>query len=237
MVSDSDDEELSKLQRAAAFIEEVRRAQNASGKLQTGGNFLSPRQKLEVSRATAGSALVAAVKTSVNADLSVNYLAERFEEMCRRQEATVDAELRPSIVKLLAAELLVNQKALDVPAKKLISATLHHGAIVPELLKEYDKLPYSRLAVYSAVTARPGAPREFLERAAEEIKALSTDPEFRLLLEKRPSDLPVAAIHPGSARSRLRKIAKDKGYWTTVETERTASTSKEHDAEGKGCKP
>jgi len=30
-------------------------------------------------------------------DLPVNYLAERFEEMARRQGATVDAELRPYV--------------------------------------------------------------------------------------------------------------------------------------------
>jgi hypothetical protein len=105
VVSDSsEDAERSKLQRAAEFMRGVRLTQAGSDKF-IGRNYLSPEQQQAITHAAESSALVAAVKESAQVDLAVNHLAERFEEMCRRQGAAVDAELRPSVVKLLAAEL------------------------------------------------------------------------------------------------------------------------------------
>jgi len=212
LVPDSDDTELSKLQRAAEFMHEVRLAQAGSMEKMMGRNYLPPEQQQAIAQAVTNSALVAAVKESAQVDLAVNRLAERFEEMARRQGVrVVDAELRPYVVKLLAAELWINHKTLDVPVARLLSATLHQGAIAPELLKEFPQHP--RYVVIKAVVHNPGDPRDFLRRAGQEIEALSSEPEFHGIASNRPSDVVKAAInYPSKARSELRKRALKTGY-------------------------
>jgi hypothetical protein len=54
-----------------------------------GRNYLSTQQQQGISQALSGSALVA-VKESAQVDLPVNHLAERFEEMARRQGKAIE---------------------------------------------------------------------------------------------------------------------------------------------------
>lgn len=213
----SDDAEIAKLERAAEFMRAVRAEQQAGGaKAQTGGNFLSVEQKQAISAATENSALIAAVKQSAKADLPVNHLIERFEEMCRRQGMNVDADLRPSVAKLLAAELWINHQSLGAgtPAKKLVSATLHQGAIAPELLKEFSDVP--RSLVSRAMVCHPWRVEHVLHTAIEQSEALSKEPEFQDLARRNPSQFLETALHfPSNPRERLRKIEaeqKSKGH-------------------------
>jgi hypothetical protein len=209
--SASDDAELSRLQRASAFIAEVRLAQAGSEKRFMGNNYLEPEQQQAVTEAVAGSELVAAVKQAAQVDLPVNYMAERFHELCRRQGATVDADLRPAVVKLLASELLANHHALGVPAKRLLSATLLQGAIAPKLLKEFPELP--RYAVLRAMEYAPEAPRQFLREAKQEIEVVFSEPEFQNLVRTQPSVVEQTVINRRSkARELLRAINEKSGH-------------------------
>jgi hypothetical protein len=203
---ESEDSELSKLQRAAAFMAEIRLAQAGRSAKLRGNNYLAPEQQRAITEALSNSPLVGSVKESAHIDLPVNYLAERFEEMCRRQGAAVDAELRPSVIKLLATELWVNSQALGVPAKRLLSATLHHGAIAPELIREFPER--ARFSLIHAMTATPENPRALLDRASQSIALLSSKPEFRGLMERNPAAIEEAVIlRPNKAESRLRQLA------------------------------
>jgi hypothetical protein len=206
--SASEDEELSSLHRAAAFMREVRLAQTGRTARLKGQNYLAPEQHLAITNAVSGSGLVAAVKRTSEVDIPVNHLAERFEELCRRQGTQVDAELRPTVVKLLAAELLANHLALEVPAKRLIAATLHQGAIAPELLHEFPELP--RYAIVRAVEFSPEAPREFLRSAKREIAIVSSEPEFQHLVRTQPSVVEQTVICKRSKARELLRAINDK---------------------------
>ena len=211
--SASDDAELSRLQRAAAFMTEVRLAQAGRAARFKGNNYLAPEQQRAITEAILGSRLIAAVKKAVQVDMPVNYLAERFEELARRQGAVVDAGLRPTVVKLLAGELLANQQALGIPAKKLLSATLLQGAIAPELLNEFPEMP--RYAIIRAVEFSPEAPREFLSNAKREVAAVFAEPEFQHLVQNQPSVVEQTVINRRSkARELLRAINEKSGHGT-----------------------
>jgi hypothetical protein len=211
-----DDEELSKLRRAAEFMRDIRLAQSESGKAQTGGNHLSPEQQQGITKAASSSALVAAIKESAGVDLPVNHLGERFAEMCRRQGEVIPAGLRGAVVKLLAAELWVNHKALDEPAEKLISATLHQGAVGPDLLKEFSQHP--RWVVATAMKNAPAASRDFLLRAGKEVETLAGEREFQGVAKTRLYE--AALRYPSHVRSALRERVKPGGYWARQEVER-----------------
>jgi len=210
---DSEEAELLRLQRASAFMHEVRLAQAGTPTRFSGRNRLYPEQTRAITQAMESSALVAAVKAAAQIDLPVNRLAERFEEMCRRQGMTMDAELRPSVVKLLAAELWVNQIALGVRAEKIMSATLHQGAVAPELLKEFPENP--AYVITCALEHAPAASGAFLRRTREEIASISSDPEFQILTSNRPSEIMQTVIHhPSDARNRLLRAQEEmKGRW------------------------
>jgi hypothetical protein len=217
---DSADVELLKLQRAADFMRGVRLTQAGNDKF-IGRNWLSPEQQQDITKAISGSELVKALKQAAEVDLPVNHLAERFEEMARRQGVTMDAELRPSVVKLLAGELWANHSALGMPAEKLISATLHQGAIAPELLLEFPGYP--RNVIGLAMTRAPAKPRELLQRAERQAAAAMQEPEFAKIAEHQPARFIDAAMRqPDDMRSHLRKVAeKDwRWHWTRRETER-----------------
>jgi len=145
---------------------------------------------------------VTAVKESAKAELQVNDLAGRFEEMCRRLGMTVDSELRPSVVKLLAAELWVNQKALDAPSKKLVSATLYQGAIGPELQKEFGR--FAPHAFRDAAIHYPMNSRGFLRKAERQIDELAADPEFERFHERPYEFVRAALTHPSDPKGFLR---------------------------------
>src|SRR5579863_1825590 len=97
----SDDLLLTQLQRAAAFIQEVRLAQAECGKKLAGATHLTSEQGYAITKAADESSLVKAVKSATEADMTVHDLFERFEEMCRRRKIIVEPDLRSSIVKIL----------------------------------------------------------------------------------------------------------------------------------------
>jgi hypothetical protein len=164
--SASDDVEISRLELAAAFMRAVRLEQAAAYTRFGGRTRISGEQKQAITQAIDSSALVAAAKDATHSDLLVNELAERFEEMCRRRGAAMTEGLRRSVVKLLAAELWVNHTALGTEPERLLSATVHHGAIAPELVEEFPK--QSALAVTNAMQYNPLSPWTLLERTARQ---------------------------------------------------------------------
>lgn len=175
--SPDDDKLLSDLRRAAAFMQAVRVTQAESGKSMTGASLLSLEQEEAIIEAARNSALVAAVKEHAQVDGAVNYLAGRFEEMCRRQRMEVSKELRPAVLKLLVTELLVNHKALDgLPVEKLIPVTAYQGAVVPELKKEFGHFP--AWIIEEGARERPNNPRGFLVRIETEAKTMAGEAEF-----------------------------------------------------------
>jgi hypothetical protein len=186
-----------------------------------GRTRISEEQKQAATQAINDSALVGAVKGAPQIDLPVNTLAERFEEMCRRNGAVMDDELRPSVVKLLAAELWINHISLGAPADALRSATLHQGAVAPELLKEFPEHP--AYVISEAMRGSPAASREFLSWLGKELAAVSADPEFNLLARNRPSAFAQSAIrHRSDVRADLRKAQETfkKDRWTGQEAAR-----------------
>lgn len=209
----SDDAEFSKLQRAAEFMRGVRLTQAGSAKKFMGSNRLSSEQQYAITDAISNSAFVRAVKESLQADRIVNHMAERFEEMARRQGSYIEAELRPAMVKLLAAELWVNQKSLEqqgvhIPAEKLISSTVHQGAVAPELIKEFGgQFPPSCIGL--ALARTPALTRDFLSRVSREIETLAAEPKFQRLAWQRPSAFYHSAFHrPADMRSKLSEMVK-----------------------------
>ncbi len=222
MSLEQEDAELFRLERAAEYMREIRLAQAERGRKFIGVNRISEYQKRAITQAVDKSALVAAVKASAQIDLPVNRLAERFEEMCRRQGSMVSEELRPSIVKLLATELWVNHKVLRVRAEKLLSATLHQGAVALELLRDFPEHP--AYLITCAMQGSPASSREFLRRIGEQIEALSSDPEFSLLAKNRPSEFAHTIAHsPLDARVKLREVQEELKKENWVEDDRGRS--------------
>ncbi len=119
------------------------------------------------------SNLVSAIKNAAQVDEAVNNLAERFEEMCRRQKISVNPELRPSVVKLLAAELWVNHQALGIPAEELIGVTVQQGAVGPELQSEFDRFRDRPGVFTTAAIGYPSDPRSFLRKVAKNFDTLA----------------------------------------------------------------
>lgn len=183
-------------------MREVRGAQTQM-KAFSGRNYLPPETTRSIAQALNDSSLVNRIKQAMQVDLLVNLLAERFEEMCRRQGVVVDAQLRPCVIKLLALELWINNIVLGRPGpEKLVAVTMREGAIAPELLKEFAEYP--RYMVTVAMSGWPSTSRETLRRADKAIKALSEEPEFQGLAR---SVLEYHAINsPSDIRSRLRKL-------------------------------
>jgi hypothetical protein len=183
MSDSSDDKLLCDLWRAAAFMQAVRVLQGESGKSMAGASLLSLEQEEKIIEAARNSALVAAVKEHAQVDGAVNQLAERFEEMCRRRRMEMSKELRPAVLKLLATERLVNQKAMDrLPVEKLIPVTAYQGAVVPEVKKEFGHF-FSPWIIENAVKHYPGHPRGYLSKVGEAADMTAAEPEFKRFLD------------------------------------------------------
>jgi hypothetical protein len=226
----SEDAELSQLRRAAEFMRRVRSAQAKKGKRFVGGNHLRAEREQAITAAVSSSTLVAALKESAQGDMPVNQLAERFEEMCRRLEVAVDASLRPYIVNLLAAELWANHTALPIPAEKLISLTVHQGAIGPKLIKEFARFRKTP-GIFSQAASCPSDPRAFLCRVAKTIDALTEDPQFERFRETPNVFVEAATDHARDPLGYLRGLirretnrANRTGYWAAREAERNGET-------------
>lgn len=209
----SEDIELSRLQRAAEFIQRVRQSQAERGKTLSGRHWLPSEQTAAIEHATENGAFIKAVKESVDLNGRMNFLAEQFEEMCRRQGVVMDAELRPAVLRLLAGELFINQNSLKAPAEKLIAVTVSHGAIGPELEKEYPSFSRFPSAYVMAAKHRPSDPLGFLRDAEKTRDALAKNPEFEKLRDT-PGVFTWAALsrpaHPGAW---LRKALKNSESW------------------------
>jgi hypothetical protein len=212
--SPSEDSELALLQRAADFMRQVREAQAGSSKQFSGLNRLEPKQQYAITNVANASALIGAVKQVTGADLAAHNLFERFEELCRRQKFAVKAELRPAVMKILAGELVANHEALAMPVQRLIGLTVQHGAIGPELIKEFPEFEKQRYVIRAAAMGRSSDPRAFLGRVSKVRDALAIDPEFERF-RVVPYIFEYAAVHNVSdPRAFLRKIAKGKeGSW------------------------
>ena len=209
MSDSSDDKLLSDLWRAAAFMQAVRVTQAESGKTLAGSSLLSLEQEEKIIEATRNSALAAAVKEHAQVDGAVNQLAERFEEMCRRQlMELVSKELRPAVVKLLATELLVNHRALDrLPVEKLIPVTAYQGAVVPEVKKEFGHF-FSPWIIENAVKHYPGHSRGYLSKVGEAAEMTAPEPEFKRFLDTSGIFITAAALNPLNPRPTCAKKQK-----------------------------
>jgi hypothetical protein len=200
MSDSSDDKLLCDLRRAAAFMQAVRVLQAESEKTLAGSSLLSLEQEEKIIEAARNSALVAAVKEHAQIDGAVNQLAERFEEMCRRQRMEMSKELRPAVLKLLATELLVNHKALDwLPVEKLIPVTAYQGAVVPEVKKEFGHF-FSPWIIENAVKHYPGHPRGYLSKVGETADMTAAEPEFKRFCDTPEIFITAAALNPLNPR-------------------------------------
>jgi hypothetical protein len=205
--SPDDDKLLSDLWRAAAFMQAVRVTQAESGKTMAGSSLLSLEQEEKIIEAARNSAVVGAVKEQAQVDGAVNQLAERFEEMCRRQQMKMKEELRPALHKLLATELLENHKAMDwLPVEKLIPVTTYQGAVVPEVKKEFGHF-FSPWIIENAVKHYPGHPRGYLSKVGETAEMTAAEPEFKRFLDTPEIFITAAALNPLNPRPYLREKA------------------------------
>ena len=221
-----DDKLLSDLRRAANFMQAARVRQAESEKRFMGQSFLSDEQENAIIQAAGNSALVKAVKDDAQMDGAVNYLAERFEEMCRRIGFSIDRqphskEQREAVVKLLATELFVNQKALNgLSAEELIPLTVRLGAVGPEFKKEFPQFERAQGVFEYAAKSNPGDPRSRLHEVVKRIETLAQDPEFERLRET-PEIFRIAVVMHGNssenARAFLRhELGNGKNWQTAV---------------------
>jgi hypothetical protein len=206
--SPDDDKLLRDLRRAAAFMQAVRVMQAESGKTLAGRYLLSLEQEEAIIEAARNSALVGALKGCAEVDGAVKHLAERFEEMCRRQRMEVSKELRPAVLKLLATELWINHKSLDEPADKLIPLTVYQGAIGPELENGFERFRDKPYIFKLAATGYPSNPRGYLSKVAEEADAMASELEFERFRETPGIFLTAASRYPSNPRAYVREKAK-----------------------------
>ena len=206
----SDDALNSQLQKAAAFMAEVRGAQLASGRSLSGPSRLTPDQQYAITEISKHSSLVGAVKETLRSDLPVNAMFERFEEMCRRREFPITPILRPGILKLLAAELWANTECLRARPKDLIAVTVYHGNIAALAGEEEFAALRDTPGIFKyAAVNNASNPRAFLRNVQKNIAALAGEEEFAALRDA-PGIFKHAAVHnPSDPRAFLRNVQKD----------------------------
>jgi hypothetical protein len=112
----ADDELLSQLQAAAAFMERVRHEYLAGKQTLRGRPGITPGHRLAIAETANSGHLVSAVKDALGAGPPLTKLSERFEEMCRRQQVVIDPSMRPAVQSLLATELWANELVLNFPS-------------------------------------------------------------------------------------------------------------------------
>jgi hypothetical protein len=205
---------------ARAFIDTVRQAHHAGGRPFKGQAWLPEHQKLAI-RAAVASAATAAPGGSITPAIEERLLA-RFEEMARRTEFQVPDDLRHDILSLLVTELWVNQCALHASPKRLLSVTVQHGAIGPELVKdfpEFRETPGIFIRVASNAPADPGAA---LQEARQRIAALVRNDEFADLRDTPHRFIRAAVFHPRDPEGALRRTysyAERQKTWRAVSNE------------------
>ena len=202
------------LTAAAEFLSTVRKLQQESGRSLRGRAQLTPEQSYAITQGAENSGLVNGVKESLDIDIPIHTLFERFEEMCRRQNVMVDANLRPYAIKLLSTELVANQNALGGDPEKLIPFTLGNGALGAELISdaEFESLRETPGVFRQAAVdyPGPGKAKEFLRGVMKNVPELAADAEFESLRDT-PGVFQRAAVGypgPGKAKEFLRGVMK-----------------------------
>jgi hypothetical protein len=141
-------------------------------------------------------------------DISVRErLLGRFEEMCRRHDIEVPADLRRPILERLMVELWINQRALDCSdrvARKIVAGTAFSGAIGPELIASFPDFADTPHILRHAMFHRPSAPHRFLAELRENVRMLALD-EVCSSFRNNPGFLTIAAKHGSNAQSFLRQ--------------------------------
>ena len=202
------------LTAAAEFLSTVRGLAQGKRQSLSGRARLTPAQKDAIRQAAEGSGLANAMRKCLNIDVPVHALLERFEEMCRRQGAGVDADMRPYLVRLLSTELVANRQALGGNPEKLIPFTLGNGALGPALIAdaEFESLRETPGIFRRAAIGYPGPgkAKEFLRRVLRAIPELAADAEFESLRDTPGVFRHAAADYtsPGKAKEFLRGVLR-----------------------------
>ena len=171
MSNTPEDIELSRLQRAAEFMQAVRQLQAKCGKSMRGGTFLTEKQEAEIKKTIENSHLVQSLDASGELAPHVFRSMQVFEEMCRRHDVLLNERLRPSVMRLLASEFVVNGNAMPTALPKDLEAlTALQGAIWPELAASFGGR-FDQAQSYLQIAATfPSAPRDYLSDIAERHK-------------------------------------------------------------------
>lgn len=218
MPHEPDDELHFQLSAAAEFMAEVRASQFLSGGTLRGGIFLAREQRQAIADAIGTSALVQAAKLSMEIDLPMNLLGERFEEMCRRQKIRIDPTMRPAILKLLAAELWANAQYLSAVATDLIPVTTYHGNITAMCADdEFASLRNTPGLFTMAAVGYPSNPFGFLRQGQENIAAINAEEEFAAFRDTPNVVTRAAFDYPSKSRRFLRRVLKDVAAMTDEE--------------------
>ena len=148
-------------------MREIRKGQAQRGKGMTGGVFLGAECLAAIEAAGAESNIARKVDEVPGMEGTVFRTAQIFEEMCRRQSVTVAESVRPGVVRLIATELLANQKALpEAPTDRLETLTALQGAIGPELVKEFGERFKNSRSYFADAVRHAIDPRAFLQEMA-----------------------------------------------------------------------
>ncbi len=193
------------LGEAALFMKEVREAQLHGGKSLRGRLRISTEQRQAIQVISISNPVIIGLREELNVDRkSVDSLYERFEEMCRRQKKPINKNMRPAILERLTLELWLNQKALNAPAVRLISATLYNGAIGWELMEQFPDFSDSPSLFVYVLENHPSAPVEFLTKVRGIVTELKNEDEFK---DFPPHTIKYAAVNkPQDPRAFLRKV-------------------------------
>jgi hypothetical protein len=188
------------------FTDSVRVSQLQSGKTTRGKSWLAEETVLSIRRMAAEICGGQKSDRTISED-HARRLMERFEATCRRRRQDVPDALRPQIMQHLINELGINAKALKIDPGSLISVTVLHGAVGPELVAEYAHFADQPGIVKRAAKSFSRDRRELLRSTEFVVDELMNDPEFRDEFSHRPDVLRFAATkYPRDPRKFLRGL-------------------------------
>jgi hypothetical protein len=184
------------LTRAFEFMEKVREKQYKEGKPMRGATGIDESVKQAIASASNNSGFISSLEESdIISNQNATKMFVRFEEMCRRRNMEMSAEIRPSIMKILCGELFSNQTAFTDNSDEVLSVTVYHGSVLGLLAEtEFAEFKDSPFIFKRAVVGFPSDPRGFLRKVIADTKSLSSDERL-----KEFSDVPFifryAAVH------------------------------------------
>jgi hypothetical protein len=192
---------------AGLFVATIRRDQRASGKSLMGRPSLT-QDTLSAIRLTAKHLLNVAPDGIVTSE-DAEFLAVRFEEMCRRQKRHVDSQHRPAILQHLVTDLLVNCTATGSTPRQLVSVTLYWGGICPSLPGEFAEFGDTPWIFKHAAINNAWDPRGLLCKVRADIGAMSGEHEFGVFADT-PGIIKYAVLNnPADPRDLLRRVQAD----------------------------